>query len=342
MKNLFYCIALSFLSFLPLQGQENIDAVIRAGVYLHDKGDYKGAIEQYEKALSINPSSERTMYEMSMTYLEMSDFTNALKYSTKVINSNYKPLLLDAYNVKGSALAGLQKYADAIVLLKDALKKCGDDYLLHYNLGLSYFKNHDSENAIVYLEKSINEKVNYSESYFLYAYALSDQNRWIEALLAFDSFLLLDPDDERSKDVFADMMDILQNKLVASDEKPALVRNLDLNKVKNTLLTVKNAIPVDNKDNNNYLYFQEATKSILAELKLAQKEENQGMFWEYFVPTFIDILDSGYFDTFSRYISAAAYPESLAWWKANQKQVDEFTDWFESTNGGSDVQEDAE
>ncbi len=341
MKNLIYCITLFLLSFLPLRAQENIDAVIRAGVYLHDKGDFKGAIEQYEKALVINPLSERTMYEMSLTYLEMEDFTNALKYSTKIINSNYKPLLVDAYNVKGSALAGLQKYSDAITLLKDALKKCGDDYLLHYNLGLSYFKNHDSANGIIYLEKSIDEKVNYSESYFLYAYALSDQNRWIEALLAFDSFLLLDPDDERSKDVFGDMMDILQNKLVSTDEKPAPVKNLDLAKIKNTLLTVKNTIPVDSKD-NNYIYFQEATKSILAELKLVQKEENQGMFWDYFVPTFTDILDSGYFDTFCRYISAAAYPESLAWWKANQKQVDEFTDWFESTNGNSGVQEDAE
>ncbi len=341
MKHLVYCMVLLLLSILPLHGQENIDAVIRAGVHLHDQGDYKGAIEQYEKALSINPSSERAMYEMSLTYLQMEDFNNALKYSTKVINSNYKPLLVDAYCVKGSALASLEKYQDAIVLLKDALKKCGDDYLLNYNLGLSYFKSHDSANAITYLEKSIDEKVNYSESYFLYAYALSDQNRWTEALLAFDSFLLLDPDDERSKDVFADMVDILQNKLTASDEKPVPVKNLDLAKVKNTLLTVKNTLPADSKD-NNYLYFQEATKSILAELKLAQKEENKGMFWEYFVPTFTDILDSGYFDTFCRYISAAACPESLAWWKANQKQVDEFTAWFESTNGSSEVQEDAE
>ena len=337
MKNLVYSTIFFLLCFLPLHGQENLDAVIRAGVYLHDKGDYKGAIEQYEKALAINPSSERTMYEMSLTYLEMEDFSNALKYSTKVINSNYKPLLVDAYNVKGSALAGLQKYQDAIVLLKDALKKCGDDYLLHYNLGLSYFKNRDSANAIVYLEKSIDEKVSYSEAYFLYAYALSDQNRWIEALLAFDSFLLLDPDGDRSKEVFGDMMEILQGKLVATtDEKPALVQNLDLSKIKNTLLTVQNTIPIDSKG-YNYLYFQEATKSILAELKLMQKEENEGMFWQYLVPTFTDILDSGYFDTFCRYISAAAYPESLAWWKANQKQVNEFTNWFESTTGGSEV-----
>ena len=167
-KNILYIILLLILPFLSIRGQENLESAIRTGVHLHDKGDYKGAIEQYEKALQINPSSERAMYEISFTYLTMEDYNNALKYSTKVINSNYQPLLIDAYNVKSSALAGLNKYADAIVLLKDALKKCGDDYMLNYNLGLSYFKSHDSANAVIYLEKSIDEKVGYPESYFLY------------------------------------------------------------------------------------------------------------------------------------------------------------------------------
>lgn len=337
MKNLSYLIITFFLfSAYPLCAQESIESVIRNGVRLHDEGDYKDAIGEYERALLIDPMSERAMYEMSYTYLAMGDFVDALKYSTKVINSNSKSLLVDAYNVKGSALAGLEKYQDAIVLLKEALRKCGEDYLLNYNLGLSYFKSNDSANAILCLGKSIDEKVGYSESYFLYAYALSDQGRYLEAVLAFDSFLLLDPDDDRAKDVFGDMMDLLQTKLVDSDQKNIPIQNLDMKKISGVLSKVKKMIP-NNDNENSYLYFQEATKSILMELKLMQKDENTGMFWDYFVPTFTDILDSGFFDTFCRYISVAAYPESLTWWKANKTQVDKFTDWFESTNDSSQM-----
>jgi tetratricopeptide (TPR) repeat protein len=314
------------------QAQSFVDDVIRRGVKLHDRGDYKTAIEEYKKALDINPSSVQAMYEISLSYLLQEDYENALKYSTKVVNSNYKPLLVDAYIVKSSALAALSKYPDAIALLNEALKKCGNDYLLFYNLALSYSKNQDPANAIVYLEKTIEERVNYSEAYYLYGYTLADQNRWMEAMLAFDSFLLLEPDDDRSKDVFADMVDILQHKLTDSDTKSSGVKGLDLLRIKNILTKVKKTIPEGVKD-YDYLCFQEATKSILSELKLMQKEDNDGMFWNNFVPTFTDILDSGYFDVFCHYISAAAYPESLVWWKANQKKVEEFVDWFETTNG---------
>lgn len=331
MKNIIFILFFFFsFSIYSSYAQENTDATIREGMYLYDKKNYTEAIEKYEKVLSINPTNERAMYELSLTYLAMDNYMEALKYSTKVINANYQPLLLDAYNVKGAALAGLQKYDDSIVLLNEAVKRCGDDYLLYYNLGLSYFKNGDNNNAIIYLEKSIDEEIGYSESYYLYAYALSNQNRYIEAILAFDSFLLLEPDDERAKNVFLDMMDILQNKMLDEHIKN-MPKDVDFSKIKNALISVKKNIYSVNEE-SEYLFFQESTKSILAELKLMQKENSNGMFWDYLVPTFTDILNSGYFNTFCRYISAANYPSSLTWWKENQKQVEEFTTWFESTN----------
>ncbi|MFT4071060.1 MAG: tetratricopeptide repeat protein [Dysgonamonadaceae bacterium] len=334
MKLFRWFIPVFLLLSLSVYSQTDVSSLIRQGVRLHDKEDYKGAIGFYQQALSVNPNSMPAMYEMSLSYLELKDYAEALKYSTKVINSNFKPLQVDAYVVKSTALAAMEKYQDAITLLKEALVKCGDDYLLNYNLGLSYFKIQDSAHAIQYLGKSIDKKINDADAYYTYAYALIDQNRYLEALLALDSYLLLEPDGSNSKDVFEDMMDILQNKLtvVAGEDKPAQVPGVDMAQVAAIIQKTKTQFPGSDKQ-AEYQFFQEATKGLLTEFQSKQNEENDGLFWNYFVPTYSDILESHYFDVFCRYISVAAYPESLTWWKSNKTRVEEFIEWFETANG---------
>lgn len=317
--------------------QTNAGQFIKRGVKLHDKADYRGAIEQFEKALAADPRSAQAMYELSLSYLALEDFQNSLKYSTKVINLNYKPLLTDAYIAKSSALGGLNKHAEAITMLKAAIQKYGDDYLLYYNLALNYSQTEDNKNALRCLEKAINEKVNYGEAYYLYAYTLGEENRWLEALFAFDTFLLLAPDDERAKEVFADATDILRNKLTeadaASENYPVPVPGTDMAKMRSLLQKVNAANPLKTMQEVDFAYFHESMQAVVSEVKTRYKESFTGMFWEYFVPTFTDILASGHFETFCRYISAPGIPASREWWKANQKKAYEFIDWFEKTNG---------
>jgi len=329
-------IILFLFSFITLSAypQVSSEKLIRKGVSLHDKGRYTEAINYYEQALKVNPTSMSATYEMSLSYLNLKDYNNALKYSTKVINANFQPLLVDAYCVKSSALADLNKLDDAIKLLNEAIIRCGDEYLLHYNLGLSYFKKKNMSSAIVHLRKAIETDTTHPSAFLLYAYALSDSDRWVQSFLSFQFFLLLEPNTDRSKDAFGEMYE----SLVAAqpENSPRLLpeEGIDRKKIYDFLQKHK---PESDDPEAQFKFFEEASKKIILTLNQLQDDSRRGLLWDFFVPTYSEILGSGYIDVYCRYVSVSYFPTSLDWWNNNADKVDDFISWFEDGQGGGEA-----
>lgn len=326
----YFLIILFFsLSSISVCGQSSSDKLIRQGVSLHDKGRYKDAIECYKQALEMNPSSMSAVYEMSLSYLQLRDYDNALKYSNKVISSNFQPLLVDAYVVKSTALAESGKVDQSIQLLNEALVRCGDEYLLYFNLGLSYFNKKENLLAISHLRKAIEIDATRSSAFLLYAYALSDTDRWIQSFYAFHFFLLLEPNTERSRDAFDEMYTLLTTKLL-NGSGSAFEDGVD----RNILASALKRIPAAGSDaTSQYKYFLESSKTIFFLLGQMQNDTQNGLLWNFFVPVYNELLGSGHFDTYCRYVSVSYFPESLEWWNNNKEQVDNFIDWFENGQG---------
>jgi Tfp pilus assembly protein PilF len=65
------------------------------------------------------------------------------------------------------------------------LEKGNDNALLRYSLGNEYFKVGDFEQAIIHLEKAIEQNQSYSAAWKLYAKALSDNKQTEEAINAY-------------------------------------------------------------------------------------------------------------------------------------------------------------
>jgi len=308
------------------------DKLIKKGVTLHDRGRYQDAISYYQQALKLNPSSMSATYEMSLSYLQLKDYDNALKYSTKVINANFRPLLVDAYCVKSTALADMNKLSQAVKLLNEALERCGDEYLLHYNLGLCYFKSKNTTRALYHLQKAIEIDTTHPSAFLLYAYALSDSGKWIESFLSFHFFLLLEPNTDRSKDAFGEMYDMITQKLETGSPLLTLDEGVDRKALYDQLVKLH---PKVNDQRFQYGYFEQASKQIFFTLSQLQDESRKGLLWDFFVPIYNEILQSGYFDTYCRYVSVSYFPVSLEWWKANTAKVDGFINWFEEGQGMS-------
>lgn len=326
-------ILILFISILSVQGQTSSDKLIRQGVALHDKGDYREAISNYEEALRINPTSMSAIYEMSLSYLHLKDYNNAMKYSSKIIDANFQPLLVDAYTVKSTALANQNKVSDAITLLNQALDRCGDEYLLHFNLGLSYFNQKNTKMAILHLRKAIEIDATHSSAFLLYAYALNDADRWIQSFYSFHFFLLLEPNTQRSKDAFAELYDMLATK---SSTESRIVQPEDGVNRQKLFQAIKQKQPSTQDAASQYKFFQEASKLIFFTLGQMQNDTQSGLLWDFFTPTYSEILDSGFFDTYCRYVSVAYFPESLEWWNNNKTEVDNFIEWFEHGQGESE------
>lgn len=271
-------------------------------------------------------------YEMSLSYLMLKDYDNALKYSTKVINGNFKPLLIDAYCVKSSALSEMNKQDQAIKLLNEALERCGDEYLLHYNLGLSYFKAKNLKLSIFHLQKAIEIDTTHPSAFLLYAYVLSDSERWVQSFLAFHFFLLLEPNTDRSKDAFGEMYDIISQKIPNGSSLLTPEDGIDRQKLYDQL---RNIQPKVDDQRFQYAFYEQASRQIFFTLGQMQDDSRKGLLWDFFVPIYSEILESGYFDTYCRYVSVSYFPVSLEWWNNNTTKVDGFISWFEDGQGST-------
>lgn len=320
-------ITIIFLSISScLLAQPSSSKLIKQGVILHDQGKYMDAISCYQQALRVNPSSISAMYEMSLSYLKMKDYDNAIIHSSKVINLGYKPTLLDAYVVKGTALAAQEKLDEAIALFKEAIKSCGDQYLLNYNLGLSYYNKGDMESALIHLRKALEKEATHAEGFLLYAYVLNDLGHWIESFYAYHFFLLLEPNTQRSVDVFKEIYDLLDWNLADDDPRLTKIGVVDRKAIYDKVQSYKPRLA---DLSSKYKFFAEGSQAIFTEMTNLSQADSKEFVWSFFVPFYAEILESGHFPTYCRYISASCFPESHSWWESNKKAVDSFINWFE-------------
>ena len=343
----------------------NVQDLIIKGVELYDAKEYRQAIETYKEALEIDPNSMIATYELALSYLAIKDYDNASKFSTEVINSKEEKLLTGAYGVKGEALAETGKVDEAIVLLESALREIGSDYYLHFNLALNYFNKSDWDKTLLHAENALNLDKFQSGPYLLSAYALSNKKIWVQSILAFQFFLLNEPGTYRSKIAFEEMLQVMHikqtteepaersfiqkqlerhanNKEVTENTKTpppldtfqGINRKLVYTAIENTLDSLKvsteiDSIAGDSTKNVDYKSFKEVTRTIFSVLSEENDGTNNGLIWNYQIPVISMILESPYFETYCRYISAAYFPESLKWWEENQELAEKFARWLE-------------
>ena len=64
-------------------GAQDVKDLIKAGIQLHDAGDFKGAIAKYEEALRLDAKSPSALFEIANTYVALEEYKKALKYVEK-------------------------------------------------------------------------------------------------------------------------------------------------------------------------------------------------------------------------------------------------------------------
>lgn len=369
MKKYFLALFIA-LGFLNLSAQQNIDKqsvqeLVKKGIELHDARDFKTAIETYNEALNLDPTSMSATYELALSYLAMRDYKNASKYSTIVINSKDEDLLIGAYGVKSESLVETGNVDQAIILLEKALRELGNNYYLHFNLALNYYKKGDLDKTIFHVDNALNLNKSQSGAYLLSAYALNDKEIWVQSILSFQIFLLMEPDSHRSKNAFEEMLQVMHVKKTTEEpversfiqkqmqrhsnkdtsntsakETPPLDIYQDVNReliykaIESTMDSIKTTIDqksIENDSTNTILYntFKEVTRNIFTVLSEENDGTKEGFIWSFHVPVITKILHSPYFDTYCRYISVAYFPESLEWWENNEESAAKFVRWFE-------------
>ena len=88
---------------------------LNRGVAKGRRGDLKGAIEDFNQALSLNPNYAQAYYNRGVAYAHLGENQKAIADYSQALSLN--PNYADAYNNRGNAYSELGEYQRARVCL---------------------------------------------------------------------------------------------------------------------------------------------------------------------------------------------------------------------------------
>jgi len=136
---------------IELQPSEAI--YVNLGAAYMDAGNYRKAIENYEKALEMDPGSGAAHFNLGNAYLKLGGYEKALSELKRAIAID--PKLAGAYLNAGVALLNKKEPDEALVYFKKALELGGDALSAHWNIAHAYVLKGDGEKALAELQKAL-------------------------------------------------------------------------------------------------------------------------------------------------------------------------------------------
>ncbi|MEL6560387.1 MAG: tetratricopeptide repeat protein [Bacteroidota bacterium] len=341
MKYIFLTVFLGI--FFLANAQQTAEEYVKTGVEYHDGGNYDSAIIFYQKALEIEPGSLLANYEISLSYLYLRSYEEAIKHSDFIINSGRanERYMLTALMNKASCLDALGKSKEAIPIFQKALEIDDENYLLHYNLALTYRNLKKDQKAVESLEKAIFNNPNHGSSHLLLGYLMQENDRKVRSILALHFFLFLEPNSGRSSGALAALKEQFGGNVKKKDKNniellvdvDALNDNDPFSSVALMLsiMTANNESKKNRKKSEMTLFIENTDSffSMLSEFK-EKEEDREGLWWEFYVAFGEKLVNSEHLQTYCHYISLSEGGESLEWLKNNSSKVDAFSEWLEN------------
>lgn len=122
---------------LPPEKKAEMDQLVKKGDSLLARKFYEDAIQQYRKALDINPKEAVVQNKMGIAYHQLQNMGMAKKQYelAKKINPRYS----EAWNNLGTVHYGVKKYKKAIKCYKKSLELNPQSATAYHNMGAAYF-----------------------------------------------------------------------------------------------------------------------------------------------------------------------------------------------------------
>lgn len=133
--------------------------LLNRGADHSDSGDYKKALECYNKALEIDPDCAFALINMGTVFTKLEDYERALEAYEKATKTN--PGSVELWNNKGNAFRMLNRYNEALEAYKRAVQI--DPYIAEtwVNMGVLFENLGDYEMAL----KSYNQAIKLSPNF---------------------------------------------------------------------------------------------------------------------------------------------------------------------------------
>ena len=324
----------------PTASTESQKQLIKEGVALHDEANYDGAISRYEQVLRENPANVVALYEMSFSYYLKQDYQKSLEISFAA--AQYKSdLLSKIYGQIGNCQDDLGRPKEAIETYKAGIKLQPAYFLLHYNLGLTYARLGQFEDARLAIKKSASLNPSHASSQNLLAKLFDKGSYRTPALLAACRFLILEPKSERSDAALSLVQEIMQAGVSQKDANTISVLmdpspkndEGDFGSIDLVMGLLRAGNLTEEKKKKSEMQLLVANFETLFGIFSEQvdKSDRSKFAWKYYVPYFVALKKQGHTEAFVYYVNQqsaiAGVPE---WLEHNKSKVAEFLAWSKS------------
>lgn len=335
MKKIFLIIVLSIIT-VNYSYTQTAGEYIRMGIELHDRGNYKGAIKQYKKALKKDKNNYSAHYEMAFTYSALKNYNQVIKHADVLINANPQPNITDqAYDIKGTALDEMGKPYEAIKCYQEGVKYYPNFYLLHFNLGLTLYKTGQTDKAVQSFINAVNVRPDHASSHLFLGLIMQDEGKRVQSLLSLYYFLMLEPNTSRSKIATESMTKQLNTGVSSDPSKNSItinVASLDEDDPFSTIdmmISMSQGLNVtDEKEEKTPAEKFYSTTEIFFSVLSEQKAENSGFWWDFYAEFYSKLKPAGQLETFCYYINKKNVEgEFRKWLSDNNDKVKAFKTW---------------
>ncbi len=311
--------------------------LIDEGISAHDQGKYGVAIQKYEDVLALNPGNTLALYELSFLYFTKQDWQKSLDIAIRGTSYD-SPRLPHFYIAIGNNLNSMGRPDEAIAVFNEALGQFSDNFMLHYNLGVTYYHMGDIARSKTSFKNAVLINPAHSSSHIGLGNNLYDENNDIVALMAYCRFLILEPASQRSSLAQERVLEIITGNVIQDSSDSSQIHmyiSPDMPESEGDFRPVRVGLTYQAAWS---LYEQSETKEdiqIAIEIfdglfkiisEHAENDKKSGFGWEYYVPYFVQLHKDGFVFPFVQHI--------FQYENLDEPQISEFLKWSEDYYSG--------
>jgi tetratricopeptide (TPR) repeat protein/TolB-like protein len=210
------------------------------GVIENGTGKYEEAVDQFQRAVQLEPSNEDAYIGLGGAYERLGKPQDAENTYKKIVQ--LRPTYWRGYNLLGGFYLRQAQYDDAAKMFQKVIERTPESFRGYANMGAAYLYEGKYAEAIKPLEQSLAIRAT-ADTYSNLGTAYYYQHRFTDAVRVYEKALQLDDKDytnwgnlgearylsgERDKSVqaFQHAIDLAKQELAVNSRDPQLLRNL--------------------------------------------------------------------------------------------------------------------
>jgi len=315
--------------------------VVRQVVVLRKEKKYDEAIQQITAVLAENPNSPIALYNAAFVYYLKPDYPKALETVHQA--ARYKSSVLrDAYTMMGSIYDDSKNPQKAVEVYQFAVKQFPEDYLLHYNLGLTLYRQTNFKESRESMKRAVALNRNHSSSQLMLADIFYKGQYRVPALFAAMNFFLLEPNTNRTGVATQIISNVLQGGATAGAKPNEVNIAVGANSPKDEgdfaalelALGLSKAAAMSKEENKGKTEAQMLARQLETFIAILDESKNKDaskFVWKQYAPLFVEMKNRRHIETLANMLCAKAGDTTARkWLTENSSKLDEFADWLES------------